>query len=51
MLAPHNPNPPLKRDMHPLQIMLLIVSVVLAFPLLIYLLFIFAFLLMPGGFD
>jgi hypothetical protein len=51
MAAPEDPNPPLNRGIHPLHLLLLIACAVLAFPLVLYLLFIFAFILMPGGFD
>ena len=50
MTAPH-PDPPRKRDIHPLLLILLIVLAVLIFPVLIYGLFVAAFFLMPGGMD
>ena len=52
-----NPSPPqdqiplLRRGIHPLHLFFLIACAVLAFPIVLYLLFIFVFLLMPGGFD
>jgi hypothetical protein len=48
---PQDQNPPLKRGIHPLHLFLLIACAALAFPILLYLLFIFTFMLMPGGFD
>jgi len=51
MLPQQSPEPTLKRGIHPLHLFLLIVSAALAFPLVIYLLFIFTFMLMPGGMD
>jgi hypothetical protein len=50
MTAPQSV-PQLKRGIHPLHLLLLIASAVLAFPLVIYLLFMFAFFLIPGGMD
>jgi hypothetical protein len=42
---------PLDRGIHPLHLMLIIGAAVLAFPIVLHLFFIFAFMLMPGGFD
>ena len=50
MIAPES-NPPLARGIHPLHLFLLIACAALAFPIVLYLLFIFAIILMPGGFD
>jgi hypothetical protein len=51
MDAPQDEQPPLDRGIHPLHLFFLIACAVLAFPIVLYLLFIFAFMLMPGGFD
>ncbi len=53
MDAPQDTNPPLKRGIHPLRLLLIIVLAVLTFPLIAYGLFIVAYLLiaMPNGFD
>ena len=44
-------DPPLKRGIHPLRLLFLIVCAALAFLLTLYLFVIFAFFLMPGGMD
>ena len=51
MDAPQEPNPPLKRGIHPLHLVVLIAAAALAFPVLLYLFFVFAFMLMPGSMD
>lgn len=50
MTAPES-DPPLKRGIHSLHLFLLIACAAMTFPILLYLLFILAFVLMPGGFD
>jgi hypothetical protein len=50
MTAPQS-NTALKRGIHSLHLLLLIASAVLAFPLALYLIFIFAFMLLPGSVD
>ena len=50
MTAPES-DPPLQRGIHPLHLFILIACAALVFPIVLYLLFIFAFMLMPGGFD
>ena len=50
MTAP-SPGPALERGIHPLHLLLLIATAVLAFPLVVYLIFILAFMLLPGGMD
>lgn len=48
---PQDRIPPLRRGIHPLHLFVLIAGAALTFPVLLYLLVIFAFALMPGGFD
>jgi hypothetical protein len=50
MIAPH-PARPRERYIHPLLLILLIVLAVLAFPVLVYGVFVAAMVLMPGGMD
>ena len=50
MTAPH-PDPPRKRDIHPVLLIVLIVLAVLTFPVLVYGLIVGAFALLPGGMD
>ena len=59
IMVPQNPNPPpsqdqippLDRGIHPVHLPLIIVAAAMTFPILLYLLFIFTFVLMPGSFD
>jgi hypothetical protein len=51
MDAPQDESPPIERGIRPLHLLLIIGVAVMTFPILLYLLFIFVFMLMPGSFD